>query len=398
LRASQLDQADEVLRAIEWNKPKDFRFYCLSGFLSVEKDSLAMAAHFFTKAFESARTNSQRIYTLLLKYRALSLDGKKRQAEEVLRLCLNLDRTCPEVVFEEVVSKFDSDRTPEAIKQLFGLINDHREYWTAAIICPDFAAYHDQIVPELEKVLLQARSEGTNLIEQACTSLANLKQTIAEADEEVQELDDRYKEITRLVQKDSYFGWLDSVRSASILVSDCLRSERERRTRIQNVLSGLKERLFSAINSPYAWNGNGRKEIEAIREAIDSAESDLYKLQPHKAILETCSLQAEKLDRLEKRFSELEQRDKMMSRMKAFFKDSVIFLGVVAVLGAAVTPLVLSYLRETDYVATMLSETGVIWIYDTLAVLAVISSICFAVVRGILRGQKGVRHVAPVKR
>lgn len=398
LRASQLDQTDEVLKAIEWNNPKDFRFFCLSGFLAVERDSLSMATHFFTKAYECARTNAQKIYTLLLRYRTLVLDGKKRQAEEILRLCLSLDRTCPDVIFEDIIDKFDSDRTQEAIKQLISLIDQHREYWTAAIICPDFAAFHDQIIPELEKMLLKARNEGANLIEQARASLANLKQTVAEEDEEIRALDARYGEIKQIVLKDNYFGWLDSVRSASVLASDCIRTERERRAKIQKVVSALKDRLSAATSNPYARNRNTQKEMAAISDGVGGVEADLYELHPHKAILTACSEIAEKLDRVEKQFSELEQRDIMIGRIKAFFKDSAIFLGIIAILGAIGTPLALSYLRTTDFLAGILNERGVSWIYDTLAVLAVISSICYGFVRSVLRNEKSVHRPMPAKR
>ena len=160
IRASQLEQADETLKAIEWSNPKDFRFHCLSGFLAIERNSFSAAAHHFTKAYEYARTKAQKIYTLLLKYRILALDGKKRQAEETLRLCLSLDHDCPEVLFEDIISKFDSDKPREAVQLLIDLIGEHREYWVAATICPDFAPFHDRIAPELENVLDKAEGRG----------------------------------------------------------------------------------------------------------------------------------------------------------------------------------------------------------------------------------------------
>jgi hypothetical protein len=364
----------------------------------VERNSLSMATHYFSKSCDCARTTVQKVYTLLLKYRALVLDGKKRQAEEVLRLCLGLDRTCPEVVFEEVIGKFESEKTREAIDQLLELVANHREYWAAAIICPEFAHCHDLIVTELWKILQKVRDEGRNLVSRAEATLVNLKQAIGEEDGDMRGLQTRYGEIEGLALNDTYFGWLDSIRAASILAADCIKVERDRRAKIQRVISGLQDRLFSIIHNGYTQGADIQKTIGLLKEGTSRADADLHALQPHKTILSYCAQFSDKMDQLEKRLLALEQRDRMMSRIRAFLKDSVVFLGIAAILGAVAAPLVLRSLKTTDFVSGVLDETGVFWIYDTLAVMAAISSICFAIVRGIVRGQKGQRRVVPAKR
>ena len=47
--------------------------------------------------------------------------------------------------------------------------------------------------------------------------MANLKQVIAEEDEEIQALELRNSGNKELVLKNTYFGWHDSLRAASIL-------------------------------------------------------------------------------------------------------------------------------------------------------------------------------------
>ncbi len=390
LRAGQIDEAEEMLKGLEWSGSKDFRLFCLYGLVNVERNALSIATYFFAKASECARTTAQRIYTHLLRYRALTLDGKKRQAEEVLRIALGLDRSCPEVIFEDVLRQFELGRLAEALTRLLGLIAENNEYWAAAIICPDLALYHDLVMPELEKLFERTKTEGRKFIAEAETRLGNLKQVITGEDQELLDLEASREDLASLALKDTYLDWWDVVMKASRLVSACKRTEQERRNRVLAAISDVEERLYDALRNPYA----SRKEMQAstrrVAEGIMGARSGLLALEPHSQVLAACSLLSQQIDGIKARLVSLERRQKIVAKVRAFLRDFLVFLAVAGP-GTAIAPLLLLYLESRSYLPESLQETGVVWVYHTLAVVALVSSVCFALIRGVLRDQRDTR-------
>jgi hypothetical protein len=389
LRTFQTDQAEELLKAIEWNNPRDFRFHCLMGFVCVERDALTMATHFFTKAYEYAYTQPQKIYTLLLRYRTLIFDGRKRQAEEILALCLNLDKTCPEAMFEDVLFKIGTEKGKEASLLIEDLVAGTNEYWTAGIISPDLSLHFDMVVPELNKLLEEVRREGRVLLKQANETISNLGRMLSEDDEELSGLKENYIDLCDKASADTFLGWRFVTKSTPKLIGESHRMIVERQNRVRKCLSDIAGRMAAATRSRHASHLSVRGRIEEIEEGVRDGERDLRVWQPHEQVLGKCAKLGKQLSGVEAKLEMLERADRRIAKARAFVRDFVLFLGITSLSAIGLTVCLLTFLKNS---LVALPVSGVGWMFDILAVLVLFSSLFLALARTISKEESSWRR------
>jgi hypothetical protein len=383
LRTFQTDQAEEILKTIEWSNPRDFRFHCLMGFVSVERNALTMATHFFTKAYEYSLSQPQKIHTLLLRYRAFALDGRKRQAEEVLSLCVSLDQTCPEALFEDILSKIGTEKGKRASRLIESLVTGTNEYWTAGIISPDLSRHFDIIGPELAKLLDEVRQEGRGFLKEANEILLNLRKILPEEDNELQESEREYADLSDRASVDTFFGWRNVIKSASRLVTRIRRLSADRQNKMQRTFLGLIARTHVIMESAHASHSSVTGRVEEIRRGIAEIENDLRNWQPHGQLIERSASLARQLEAVESKIMFLERADLRIDRLRAFIKNFVLFFGATSL---SVIGLILSFLYFSKGILDTLREPGAGLIFNTLALFILLSSVIFASIRTMVKG------------
>jgi hypothetical protein len=393
LRTYQLDQAEELLKAIEWTNPRDFRYQCLMGFVNVERKTLSIANHYFTKAYEYANGVPQKLYALLLRYRALLFDGKKRQAEDILSLCLSLDRTCPEVNFEDIIAKIASEKEKDAVSHLEDLVAVNSEYWTAVMISPDLALHFDLVVPELSRLLEEAGKDSRELMKGAKEALMNLEKMLSEGDTELAGLKQEYEQIKEMAEANTFFSWQKILKAAPALVSACSCLARDRQGKVREALCDLENRLSCAVKSPYGGQSSIRSKLRAVNEGITAVENDLVSWQPYEELLSRCEGLAKLLEDGENKIAFLERTALRLEKIRGFVKDFTLFLAIGSISTIALSFLFLNFIKPT----LPLGTTNIGWVFDSVAVMVLISSVFYALVRSVHKGRPVQRYKSLVK-
>jgi hypothetical protein len=383
LRTYQIDQAEDELKGIEWTNPRDFRFHCLMGFVNVERGSLSIASHYYTKAYEYANSVPQKLYALLLRYRAHLLDGKRRQAEDVLALCANLDKSCPEVIFEDVIAKIASEREKEAISLLEDLVSTSSEYWTAVMISPDLALHFDLVGPELSRLAEEVERHSRELMKNAKEALRNLEQMLSVEDTELVKLNEDYDEIKDMAHRNTFFSWQKVLKAAPALISSCLRLAMDKQHKVKEVIRDLEERLSYATKSAHGEQPSIRSKLRAVSLGINAVENDLGNWQPYGELLSRCADLSKHMEDAEKKIRFFERTELRLARIRVFVKDFTLFLGIASVSAIVMSVLFLKYLKPS----LPLGDTNMGWIFDSLAGMVLITSLVYALARCINKVQ-----------
>jgi hypothetical protein len=216
--------------------------------------------------------------------------------------------------------------------------------------------------------------------------LNNLKQSVTEEDQEIVELENALRRIKDLTREETYLGWRDVIADASKLAFACRRTEQERRNKVLNSISELQERLLTVVRNPYAGSTD-QSAISGVNSRISQARSDLRNLRSHTGILALCAQIAQDMDKIEIELLRISRRNKMFARLRAFLKDFLVFLAIGAVCLAG-SPFVFYCLPSASFLSELIEEKGVAWIYEALPVFAIISSVCFALIRDVLRDRQ----------
>jgi class 3 adenylate cyclase len=352
IRVSNFDQATSILKDSLKNDPQDYKPYCASGFLSVERNNFLQAKTFFKEALAHSRTTPQRIFILFLLARIFELSNNLIKAKELVNKIIALHPYCYEAIYQDIIYKFRQGKNAVALQHLTRLIKKNREYFVHALIDPELAAYSDIIHPQLNNLLNEARQRAKETSNMAQEELENLERFLGKDDKEVVSARELWSKREEVSKADSYFGYLDIIHYGGSVIDISYKSLETRRRGLYRRLSELKQRLekcqtyVGRYHYPYLI-GSVQQQLKLIKtrfdknwEIVESKAKDKYK----EAAQEAEEIATE-LDQISLKLKRLDMTQKVMLFATRFFKKSLVFQSVNVLIALLLFPIVAHYLN-----------------------------------------------------
>ncbi|OPY76481.1 MAG: hypothetical protein A4E63_00098 [Syntrophorhabdus sp. PtaU1.Bin050] len=348
LRVSDLGTAESILANAMEKNPFDYRVHVIAAFLYIEKGDLPGAERRLNEALNTARTNLQKAFVLLLLSRLSVITGNLSKASERLQKVFALDIESFDVSYQDIVLKFYEGKDKIASQRLIKLIQHNRDFYVATLIDPDLVLYSHGISELLDGILIQAKKDAEAAVSDAENEFALSKTALGRS--ELNDIQLLKSKIEELLKTNSYFGYLDIADHANSIIVLCRNGILHRKREISKILQGMNERLgrnLAFIQSyPYQVLTN------PCREQLATADERIRHLQStgpamsQEQLLACHNLQMElsqEWDRMESRFQRLETLREFLKGVGRFFKWSVLFIGIVWFMDLFIFPLIIYY-------------------------------------------------------
>jgi class 3 adenylate cyclase len=352
IRVSNLDQASSILEDYTKKTNDDYKAYCTTGFLNIEKNQQLLAKHYFKLALRYAKTMPQKVLLHFLIARLYELGNNLIRAEEEIRKILRLNPYCPEALYQEAIYKFRRGREATALRQLLKLIGTHREYYISAMIDPELANYGKTIHPDLEKLYLEKKDEAKRMVEQAEKVLNQLKESLGEEESEVPQAQSLWDRIKELSDRESYFSYEDIIYYASTIIHLGHQSVEVRRRKLLRVLREQKGRIGACLefvtDFPYEYlTESVRYQLKRMKTVVDKEWETSKSNVPEKftEAIKRVEKVSKDLTGIEAKLQRLDKARQMIAFMIGFFKKSLIFQSASLLLAIMVFPLMTHYLN-----------------------------------------------------
>ena len=369
IRVSNLVQAEAVLVNCLENRPGDFHALCAMGFLQVEKGDLPKAKRFFKHALENADSVPRQIFTRFLLGRVHELSGEQRHAEEYVRKILFAESLCHEAMYLDIRYKLGKGSTSEAVRRTRKLVEDNRNYFIAFLIDPELAEFSDKIHPELRNMLDKARTGADRLSKQAAEEIERMQRLLGADDGELKRAVSYHGKVQELLDTDSYFGYLDIIYYASVIVQIGQRSSEQARRKLLRETGRLKERHQAAerymrgyphralLGSLPEELAGVEKGLEEVRQVIRSNALERFR----DALTRTRELSAV-MDRLDQKVRRLENLRRWVRFTVGFSKKAVLMEAAIVVIAILLFPVVGHYL--SFLIPSLSFSPENIWVYQ----------------------------------
>lgn len=388
LRVSNLAKAKVLLKSSLEKYPKDYRPYCATGFLNMEKDEFLAAEHYFDKALDYATTEPQKIFLLLLLCRLYDIHDRPFKAEEKIREILLMNPFCEEARYQDIIFKFKGEKEAEALRRLIKLIEQNRQFYINALIDPELAPFNKIIHPELKSLFDQAKNEAARVPNKAESDLNKLEKLMGE--QEIKEAQSLRLKLKELSKADSYFGYLDTIYYGEAILAIGYRNIKEQRGNLLETLYELSSRAekYLAIISDYPYQNLISAPYQQLRliqvniqQTRNMAQSDLPE-EFKEALARPGKLSVE-LDRIESKLKSLEAIQVAVMFFARFLKESMVLQSAIVFFAIIIFPITIYYLNfllPTLGIPTIVN----IWSYQKLILVGGgISALLFAVLRTI---------------
>ncbi len=207
-RVSNLGRAETFIKTAIDNDAKDYKPYCIMGFLDIERNNFTGALKDFDNALLFPRKYPQKMFLYFLQSRIHSLLGNIQKAQEKINKILSMDSACMEAVYEDIMLKLKQDKP--AMQRLLKLINENRKYFVIALIDPDMKPYSKNVNEALLKIFNEAKADALHCYEEAKLKVNGIRDTLTKKNNE--DIQISMARIEDLMNSDSYFGYLDIAR------------------------------------------------------------------------------------------------------------------------------------------------------------------------------------------
>ncbi|MCX7857353.1 MAG: adenylate/guanylate cyclase domain-containing protein [Deltaproteobacteria bacterium] len=343
IRVGDYKKVSELLNRAEDEKKDLFAIFCLKGFYQIELDHEEEAKSNFYLALREAKTQSEKIYVLLLLSRLNFVCGDIKKASEFLKQIFNLYYECLEARYFDMILRLYSSRLYEKekeayIKKIIRIAEIHREYYIYTLFDADLTPFSKSIKDELKALALKEKKEAEELLVQA-EKLYN-SSTHFLLEKEAKDISSTLHLGKEMVAKGGYFGFLDA--------KDMFRRahERMREIREQRIVEwetekkSLKKKLTSlkAFIDSYPYMYFLRK-VKTEMSQILRKLSELEKVN-------SFALWKEKKTEIEAQAAELEKKLKKaedimygIKLVERFLKVCTFFLIIISLLTFLVFPL-----------------------------------------------------------
>jgi class 3 adenylate cyclase/tetratricopeptide (TPR) repeat protein len=211
LRVSKLDNASTMLtKALEHN-PGDYRPYTALGFLAVETGNLSRAIYQFRRALPCTDNPLQKSYVFLLLSRVYELDNNLEDALKSIRDALVTAPKFLEARYRQAVLLAKNGDTDEAISILKALASKEPDYYLKMILDPGLNPIRREIDLLTREFFEQARINASNNIKTIKANLLEHGEWFSKEDPEYKTAEKIFSQTLKLLNGNSYFGYLDVI-------------------------------------------------------------------------------------------------------------------------------------------------------------------------------------------
>jgi class 3 adenylate cyclase len=384
LRVFDIKRAESILKEALKNNSTDYRIYCATGYLHMEKNNYNQAESYFNEALSYTSSNSQKIFLLLLLSRIYILNKDYDNARKKIKSILTQNPGCIDAVYQDVLLKFYEGKDKLALQKLLRLIKYNRIYFIYALIDPDLASFSHVIDPQLRALYNKAKADAISIIREAEEKINKSRDMLDENG--IAETQSLLLKGRNMLESDSYFNYLDVIACGNYIISICNNrlndlkkhiSERlyQMNGQIENYMKFIKHYHYQSFIAAY------RKELARARQKINQALGYI-KLAPGEQIDEFeafCQSLSLELNNIGSYFKWLDIFQRFLINFFNFLKNAAIFLSIVLLIGIFVIPVVIPVIMKIDGAGD--SE---IWSYQkTFLIVGSITSLCVSLLMTI---------------
>jgi tetratricopeptide (TPR) repeat protein len=346
IRTSRLEEAEDLLRRYGRMNGGDYRTSCGLAFVRIEKESYIAAADLLYEILERSIGNLQRTYVLLLLSRVYEFIPNLSRAHEKLRDALGVEPYCPEAMFEQIIRHFQGGREADAAKRLAKLIHIYKEYYSAARIAPELAAFRDTIAPVLQKLVAETKREAEKAVEEADREVALLKGFVGESDSDVAQVLSSHRQMVELLDRSpGLLSYHEAAAMAGRVIAACKQLDHERTIHAMTVIQRIEIRLGEALRH----SGRAQQAMSLLQPILDRVlrlKEDLQARAPLALCLSQCEDMERETNAVEADLKQMDARHAMLQMWSRFSKDILLISFVTATFGLVLFPGGLSLLHS----------------------------------------------------
>jgi len=392
IRTSRLEEAEDLLRRYGRMNGGDYRTLCGLAFVRIEKESYIAAADILYEILERSIGNLQRTYVLLLLSRVYEFIPNLSRAHEKLRDALGVEPYCPEAMFEQIIRHFQDGREAEATKRLAKLIHIYKEYYSAARIAPELAAFREMIAPALQKLVAETKREAEKATEEADREVALLKGFVGENDADVAQVLSSHRQMGELLDRSAGLSsFHEAAALAGRIIAACKRVDHERTIHAMAVIQKIEIRLGEALRH----SGRAQQAMSLLQPILDRVlrlKGDIQARAPLALCLSQCQDMERETDAIEADLKQMDARHAMLQMWSRFSKDILLISFVTATFGLVLFPGGLSLLHSLRPDSLSL-ETAEVWAGQKAILFAgTVFAVIFAGFRAV--AERNVPHKA----
>ncbi len=351
LRVGNYEKAKSFVNLALERKPRDYKAWCISGFLNIEDGNLPAACTDLETALDCAEAGIQKTYVSLILGRLYKLKGDQKRFKEMIGAVLVSDPTCREALYEDVILRFSENNEKSAIQRLVKFVHDNRDYFVIALIDPELNAWRNVIYPHVFEIFLEVKKEAAGHFEDAKREIAKIRSLLAR--EALETIDPLLVEIERLVQSESYAACLDVPSKCSSVRILCKNALNEQVHMITDTVRALQSRFQKADDFLVSYRYHSF--VEKHRRQLDYLKASLKNIGDVRIFESSAEFQncydicqeiSRELSSLENTMEYLEMVAQITSMCWKFLKHSSILFSIVFFLGVFVFPLVSDQLNS----------------------------------------------------
>ncbi len=345
LRVGNFDKARSFVNLALERKPRDYKAWCVSGFLNIENGNPGAARNDFETALECADAGIPKTYVSLMLARLYKFSGDQKRYREMISAILAVDPTCREARYEDVLQRFTDNSERSAVQRLIGLVRDQRDYFVIALIDPELNAWRNVIYPHVFEILLEVKKEAAGHFEDAKKEIAKVRALLARETRET--IDPLLVEIERLALSESYAACLDVPSKCSSVRIMCKNALNEQVHMITDNIRTLKLRIdrvnefLASYRYPHFIQRH-RRQLDHLTTSL-SGMGDV-RIFASSAEFQNCHDACQEISRelssVENSVEYLEISAQMITACWKFLKHSSILFSIVFFLGIFIYPLV----------------------------------------------------------
>lgn len=345
LRVGSFDKARSFVDLALERKPRDYKAWCISGFLNIENGNPGAACSDFETALECADAGIPKTYVSLILSRLYKFTGDGNRFREIIGAILAADPTCREAQYEDVVLRFTDNSERSAIQRLIRLVRDHRDYFVIALIDPELNAWKNVIYPHVFEILLEVKKEAAGHFEDAKKEIAKIRSLLSR--ETLETIDPLLVEIERLAGSESYAACLDVPYKCSSVRIMCKNALNEQVHMITDNIRTLKfridrvEEFFASYRYPH-FTQRHRRQLDYLKASLTGVgDVRIFESSVEfQNCYDTCQDISRELSTVENSIEYLEITAQMITMCWKFLKHSSIFFSIVFFLGVFIYPLI----------------------------------------------------------
>ncbi len=344
LRVCNYDKARSFLKLALERKPKDYKSWCVSGFLNMELGDVPAAISDLKKALEFAGSNVHKIYASLILARLYKLSGDTMRFRHMLAEVNRLDGDCREAIYEDVLFRLEEKDEKGGVKKLVKLVRDNPDFFVIALLDPRLAPHRNTIYAHLTELMAEAKGEALSHLGEVKKEFGRCRPLLPVS--ALKTIEPVLQEIEGSIRSESYLGCLDVPHRCSsirLMYKNAIDGQsqaitetvKDLRIRLGNAEAFLKAYRYSHLAEKH------RVRLNYLRRALEQIGDVRYfeSSREFESCYQMCREISDQLGSVEKRLEVLDLSSNLIQMCLRFLKYSSIFFSIVFFFGMFIFPL-----------------------------------------------------------